>query len=189
MFSEKEIVEGCKKGKKRFQNLLYDKYAALLLGVCIRYIKNKMEAEDVLHDAFIKIYINIKKFEHKNEGSLYSWAKRITVNTALNYLRDNLKHAFYVDINDDFLESDIANDEEQISYPDIEPAEILKIVETMPNGYRLVFNMYVIEKYSHQEIADSLGISVSTSKTQLLKSKKYLKEKLSIQFMESNSII
>jgi len=134
MFSEKEIVEGCKKGKKRFQNLLYEKYAALLLGVCIRYIKNRMEAEDVLHDAFIKIYISIKKFEHKNEGSLYSWAKRITVNTALNYLRDNLKHAFHVDIDDDTLSDNIANVEEQSSYPYIEPSEILKIVESMPNG-------------------------------------------------------
>lgn len=178
MFSEKEIVDGCKQGKKKFQDLLYEKYSALLLGVCIRYTKNRMEAEDILHDAFIKILISIKTFELKNEGSLYSWIKRITVNTALNSLRDNLKHAFNQDIDEYSIANQISDTEERSSYPDIEPQEILKKINEMPNGYKVVFNMYVIEKYSHQEIADLLGISVNTSKTQLFKAKKHLQEKL-----------
>ena len=184
MFSEKEIVDGCKNGKKKFQDLLYEKYSALLLGVCIRYTKNRMEAEDILHDAFIKILINIKFFELKNQGSLYSWLKRITVNTALNYLRDNLKHTFNQDIDDFNISNQISDSEEKNSYPDIEPKEILKRINEMPNGYKVVFNMYVIEKYSHQEIADLLGISINTSKTQLFKAKKHLQEKLTQKYNE-----
>lgn len=189
MFSEKEIVDGCKQGKKKFQDVLYEKYSALLLGVCIRYTKNRMEAEDILHDAFIKIFISIKSFELKNEGSLYSWIKRITVNTALNHLRDNLKHAFTQDIDDFSTANQISETEEKNSYPDIEPHEILKKINEMPNGYKVVFNMYVIEKYSHQEIADELGISLSTSKTQLFKAKKYLQEALMKNYKEAKFAI
>jgi len=189
MFSEKEIVDGCKQGKKKFQDVLYEKYSALLLGVCIRYTKNRMEAEDILHDAFIKIFISIKSFELKNEGSLYSWIKRITVNTALNHLRDNLKHAFTQDIDDFSTANQISETEEKNSYPDIEPHEILKKINEMPNGYKVVFNMYVIEKYSHQEIADELGISLSTSKTQLFKAKKHLQEALMKNYKEAKFAI
>lgn len=187
MTSEKEIVEGCKRGKRKYQDMLYDKFAALLLGVCVRYIKNRMEAEDVLHDSFIKIYINIKKFNYSGEGSLFFWAKRITVNTALNYLRDNKKVNLCIDNIENVGE--IIDEIEESDFNDISQSEILAAMDDMPHGYKLVFNMYVIEKFSHYEIAESLGVSVNTSKTQLFKARNYLKQKFKKNLIESKFAI
>jgi RNA polymerase sigma-70 factor (ECF subfamily) len=180
---DKEIVEGCKKGKRNFQNLLYSNYSSLLFGVCLRYIKNRTEAEDVLHDSFIKIYINIKNFNFSNKATFISWMKRVTANTAINYLRDNNHFRFNLDIEDvDFAEDEVVENE---SNEDIDMANLMRIIQELPQGYGTVFNLYIFEKYSHQEIAEILKISVNTSKTQLLKARKYIKNKM----VESNKEI
>lgn len=179
MFTDKDIVEGCKKGKSKLQNVLYERYSGMLLGVCLRYIGNKMEAEDVLHDAFIKIYYNIKNFNFIDGSSLSAWMRRIVANTSLNYLRDKAKFNFCQDINkiDIADESEYDSDINEEVVP-VNPEVLMKIIQELPKGYNLVFNLYVFEKYSHQEIAEQLGISVNTSKTQLMKARNYIKNKV-----------
>lgn len=181
MLQEKDIADGCKRGKKSAQDLLYTQYAPLLLGVCMRYIKSRAEAEDVLHDSFLKIFVSIKNFEFTHPGSLFAWMKRITVNTALNTLRDGIKKDFFKDV--DLI--DVVEEEKEENnmdhYASIDPKLILEAIQNLPKGYGVVFNLYVFEKYSHKEIAGTLGISESTSKTQLLKARKYLKSVLSCE--------
>lgn len=178
MYTDKDIVEGCKKGKRSLQDLLYERYAGTLLGVSMRYIGNKMEAEDVLHDAFIKIYLKIGSFKLTEKGSLLAWMRRIVVNTSLNQLRDKNKISFdrigKVEFED---EGEYAkNDNTEII--NIEPEELLKIIQNLPKGYNVVFNLYVFEKFSHQEIAEKLEISINTSKTQLMKARAYIRKKI-----------
>lgn len=179
MFTDTDIVEGCKNGKRKLQDALYERYSGLLFGVCLRYISNKMEAEDVLHDAFIKIYYNIKNFNFIEGSSLSSWMRRIVANTALNFLREKKKFNTNQDINKiEIMDEDEYNYDEQDEVEPVSPEVLMNIIQCLPKGYNLVFNLYVFEKYSHQEIAAQLGISVNTSKTQLMKARNYIKKKV-----------
>ncbi len=172
MASEKEIIKGCLKGDKRYQKLLFDQYAPVLLAVCMRYSSDRQSAEDILQEGFVKIFDNLKRF--RKEGSLEGWMKRIMVNTALNHYRSNLRHYYHKDV-DEYADS--------ISGPsgireDLYAKDILNIVQKLPPGYRTVFNMFDIEGYSHKEIAKELGVTENTSKTQLLKARKLLRKLL-----------
>ncbi|MBU0489081.1 MAG: RNA polymerase sigma factor [Bacteroidetes bacterium] len=179
MISDHEIIEGCRKGKRRFQDLLYRQSASALLVICYRYIGNRMEAEDVLHDTFIKIYKGIRNFNITDNGSLNGWMKRIAVNTALNYIRDNKKRSFEVIVDEEHTVDIVQDDDDNVYLlNDVEPEVIMKMIAEMPEGYRAVFNMYVFDQYSHQEIASSLGISINTSKTQLRKARLFLQKEL-----------
>jgi RNA polymerase sigma factor (sigma-70 family) len=172
MISEAELINGCKKGDKKAQKTLYDKYAAKMLGVCIRYFRNIDEAEDALQEGFIKVFNNIDKF--RNEGSFEGWIRRIIVNTSLNYYKSNLKHYFGVDY--DEIQEVIEDD--KLQYDNLSVEYLLKIIHNLPEGYRLVFNLYEIEGYSHKEIAEMLGVSINTSKSQLMKAKRSLQKVL-----------
>jgi RNA polymerase sigma factor (sigma-70 family) len=179
MVPEEKIIEGCRKGKSAAQDLLYDKYASAMLGVCMRYCRNRAEAEDVLQEGFIKVFKNIVRFSSGESGSLTRWIKTIMINTALNYIRDNLKHR-YTDIdhvNDAWLAD---GSEPEIEEEDVEISqeELLKMIQELPAGYKVVFNLYVFEKYSHKEIAESLEITESTSKSQLSKARVFLRKKI-----------
>jgi RNA polymerase sigma-70 factor, ECF subfamily len=178
-----ELIEGCAKARKSAQDLLYSKYSARLYGVCLRYTGNRTEAQDVLQDALVKIYKSIHKFNCVDEKPFYIWMHKITVNTALNYIRDNMKNNRSLDI--DQQESDFLEDivEDNYSFYDnllemIGNAKLLCFIQEMPCGYRAVFNLYAIENYSHKEIAEELNISVSTSKTQLFKARKMLTQRI-----------
>lgn len=172
MISEVDLINGCKRGDKKAQKTLYDKYAAKMLGVCIRYFRNIDEAEDALQEGFIKIFNNIDKF--RNEGSFEGWIRRIIVNTALNYYKSNLKHYFSTDYSE--IEEMIEDD--KLKFDNLSMEFLLKIIQDLPEGYRLVFNLYEIEGYSHKEIAEMLGVSVNTSKSQLMKAKRSLQKVL-----------
>ncbi|MCF8331010.1 MAG: RNA polymerase sigma factor [Bacteroidales bacterium] len=172
MASEKEIIKGCIRKSKKYQKLLFDKYAPVLLPLCMRYSHNRATAEDILQEGFMKIFDNLKKFRY--EGSLEGWMKRIMVNTALNHYRANLKHFYHKDV-EDYSESIPSQD--TIS-DNLEVQDILAVVQKLPPGYRSVFNMFDIEGYSHKEIAEKMGISENTSKTQLLKARKLLRKML-----------
>lgn len=172
MASEKEIIKGCIKGEKKYQKLLFDQYAPVLLTVCMRYSHDKANAEDILQEGFIKIFDNLKRF--RSEGSLEGWMKRIMVNTALNHYRANLKHIYHKDV-DDYAEVIAGNSKIRA---DLYAKDILAVVQQLPPGYRTVFNMFDIEGYSHKEIAEKLGVSENTSKTQLLKARKLLRKLL-----------
>jgi len=172
MISEAEIISGCVKGDKKAQKALYDKYSAKMLGVCMRYFRNVDEAEDALQEGFIRVFNSIGKF--RNEGSFDGWIRRIIVNTALNYYKSNLKHYYAVDY--DEIEEVI--EDTKMVFDSFSVEVLLKVIQSLPEGYRLIFNMYEIEGYSHKEIGELLGISINTSKSQLMKSKKYLQNKL-----------
>lgn len=177
-----ELIDGCKKWHKKAQNELYDKYAGRLFAVCMRYMSNRNDAEDVLQESLVKIYKNIDSFSYTEEKAFYYWMNRIAVNTALNHIRKNLKNKFDTDINQvenefaDHNNADFSQYDEIIEY--IGSQKLFNIVQELPDGYRTVFNLYVVENYSHKEISEQLDISVNTSKTQLLRARKMLSSKI-----------
>ena len=172
--TENELIRLCKRKNALAQKLLYNTYHSSLLGICLRYGKSKAEAEDILQIGMIRIFKNIGSYSGK--GSFEGWMKRIIVNTAIDNFRKNNKFYYHHDIDEingePYFISDISDD--------LEVKDILNTVQQLPNGYRMVFNLYAIEGYSHKEISGILGISENTSKTQLLKARKSLRKKLLI---------
>jgi len=170
--TEKELLRLCKRKNAKAQKLLYDTYHGSLLGICLRYGKSRAEAEDILQLGMLRIFKNIKSYSGK--GSFEGWMKRIIVNVAIDNFRKNNKHYYHHDIDEingaPYLVTDIPNN--------LEVQDIIKTIQQLPSGYRVVFNMFAIEGYSHKEISDKLGISENTSKTQLLKARKSLRKKL-----------
>lgn len=175
--SEQELIQNCQKQHAASQRLLYEKYAPKMMSVCMRYLNDKAEAEDALQEAFIKIFKHIVHF--RSEGSFEGWMRRIFVNTALSTLR--VKQIKYVDTINSYSINSSVNPSviEKMS-----AQEIFELISTLPNGYRIVFNLHGIEGYSHKEIAETLGITESTSRTQYLKARKALQEK----FIQKNLI-
>jgi len=153
--------------------MLFDKYASTLLGVCMRYANSHDEAEDILQEGFVKIFMRISQYA--GTGSFEGWMKRVMVNTALSHYRTNLKHLYHQNI-DDVNETQI--DENIISDSEFSEKEIMDIITALPDGFRIVFNLYAVEGYKHKEIADMLGIDVSTSKSQYSRAKKVIQQKL-----------
>ncbi|MDP2175299.1 MAG: sigma-70 family RNA polymerase sigma factor [Bacteroidota bacterium] len=168
--SIEDLIEGCKKEDRVCQRELYNMFAGKMMAVCIRYAKDRMEAEDILQDGFIKLFDNVSSF--KNEGSFEGWIKRIFVNTALNKIRMNKRE--FRDIDDVAL--NLPFDDQLIEK--MSENDILEIIRSMPEGYKYVFNLYAIEGFSHKEIADSLGIEEASSRSQYSKAKKYLQQKI-----------
>lgn len=160
---------------------LYDGYAPALLSVCFRYCGNRDDAEDILHDGFIKIIQKIETFKIRSEGTLEAWMRRIIVNTALNFLRSRLKEKNFVDI-DPILDKIDIHDEEPVApeeiYLRVDREKIMDLICELPAGYRTVFNLYVFEQYGHREIAELLGCSENTSKSQLSKARGLLRKKI-----------
>jgi RNA polymerase sigma-70 factor (ECF subfamily) len=160
---------------------LYDRHAPALLSVCYRYCGNRDDAEDILHDGFIKIIQKIHTFKFRSDGSLEAWMRRIMVNTALNFLRSRSKEKNFVDINPildliDLHDEELADPEE--IYLNLDREKIMELICELPSGYRTVFNLYVFEQYGHREIADLLKCSENTSKSQLSKARALLRKKM-----------
>ncbi|WP_114749319.1 RNA polymerase sigma factor [Pleomorphovibrio marinus] len=171
-FTEEEtIVRGCLKGDKKSQKHLYEAYSGKFLALCYRYVKDRDLAEDVMIEGFMKIFDKLSQFE--NKGSLEGWMRKVMVNQALLTLRKN-RH-LSMEVNYDGQEEGLGVYEDP---NDLEAEDLLKMVEELPVGYRTVFNLYAIEGYSHKEIQDLLGISESTSKSQLSRARALLKQKL-----------
>jgi len=167
MHSEANIVERCKKQDKAAQQALYDKYAGLFYSIALRYLKQADEAEDVLIEGFYRIFSKIDQY--KGKGSFEGWMKRIIVNEALMKIRKNVNLNLHVDLEKAYQIKTKAVALDQLQYD-----ELLKLINELPLGYKTVFNLYVIEGYKHREIADILGISINTSKSQLILAKKKL---------------
>ncbi len=167
----KQIINECASGNARAQEKLYRMFAPKMFGVCLRYAKDRSEAEDNLHDGFIKVFSNIKSFRH--EGSFEGWMRKIMVNVSLGRLRE--KQVLYTV--EDIGEYDTAQDTSNI-LEQLEANELLKLIEELPPGYRAVFNLYVIEDMSHKEISETLGLSVGTSKSNLARARDILKRKV-----------
>ena len=148
-------------------------YAPVLLGLCCRYTRDRSEAEDVLQEAFIKIFNNLGQFAGK--GSFEGWLKRIVVNTAITHYRQNLKHAYQEDISE-IKESRISG--ENFKEAEFTKEELMNVIKSLPQGYRMVFNLYAIEGYKHREIGKMLNIDISTSKSQFSRARKIVQQKL-----------
>ena len=177
----------CKVVKKDPEALkkLYDDYAPKLFSLCMRYMGNRADAEDVLHDGFIKILENLPGFRIGPASNLEGWMKRIMVNTALNYLRQRAKENRLISFDKVGEKVDVNDEEfsEEDAFPVIPEKEvILEMIGSLPTGYRTVFNMYVFEEYSHREISAMLGCSEGTSKSQLSKARVMLRHSLTSVF-------
>ncbi|MBI1836945.1 MAG: sigma-70 family RNA polymerase sigma factor [Flavobacteriia bacterium] len=168
------LINECVKGNAKAQYMLFEKFSKKMMAVCNRYSKNQDESEDVLQDGFVKVFTKLKDFNHS--GSLEGWIRRIMVNTALDHIRKNSK--FMQDIQLDSIDYQVGGNDYVLEGMMAE--DLLKLINAMPDGYKVVFNMFAIEGYSHQEIADTLGISESTSKSQYMRAKAYLRSKLEI---------
>jgi RNA polymerase sigma-70 factor (ECF subfamily) len=175
--SLEEMIEGSKQGNRKSQELLYKQYASKMLVVCARYAKDNFEAEDMLQVGFVKIFEKIK--DYKGEGSFEGWVRRIMVNTSIEFYRKNARMFPVVDL-DHAPESPVQ--ENQMARLNMN--DLLSLIRNLSPGYRLIFNMYAIEGFSHKEIAQELGISEGTSKSQLARARAILQE--NIKKMESN---
>lgn len=173
--TESQLIKGCRDGDAACQRMLYDTFQAKMLGVCMRYYPDKMEAQDVLQDGFIKVFKNIESFEEK--GSLEGWIRRIMVNTALEQIRKEARKGQKVDFENEALmiaEPTLASDE-------LEATDILSFIQALPTGYRTIFNLFAIEGYNHNEIAQQLNISVNTSYSQYHRARALLQKILKNQ--------
>lgn len=173
MYSEKELIYKCINNEKRAQRELYDRFAPVLLGICRRYAGSISEAEDILQESFVKIYANIAGFS--GTGAFEGWLKRITVNTAITHYHKNKKHQETYDITE---VQEIKIKSTGINDADFTKEELLKIIDALPDGYKMIFNLYAIEGYKHREIAEMLKIDINTSKSQYSRARKLIKEKL-----------
>ncbi len=165
-----QLIQECANRQPAAQEQLYRLFAGKMFALCLKYSRNKEEAEDNLQDGFIQIFDKIKQF--KNAGSFEGWMKRIIINTALQKYRDKTTlNVVYDEVDEPDVEVEV--DEEQISLDGL-----LNLIQALPNQYRLVFNMYVLDGYSHKEIAKELRISEGTSKSNLSRAKVILKQKI-----------
>lgn len=166
-----DILAGCKASNRQMQEMLYKQTAAKMFAVCMRYAKDSMEAEDVLQMGFVKIFEKIK--EYRGEGSFEGWMRKIMVNTAIESYRKNLRSLTVVSIEDVFEQPQIGFD-----YHSLGVQDLMKLIQNLADGYRIVFNMYAIEGYSHKEIAAELGISEGASKSQLSRARAILQKEI-----------
>lgn len=169
---ESALVKKCIDGDQKAQRALFEMYAPKMLGVCLRYAKNQEQAEDVLQDGFIKVFKNLSKFS--GSGSLEGWVRRIMVNTSLDQIRKDVKFQDNVD----FDEVDFKIETNSFIVEGLEAEDLLLLINSMPDGYKTVFNLFAIEGYSHKEIADQLSITENTSKSQYSRARSFLQQKL-----------
>lgn len=165
------LIEGCKKGDRKAQESLYKLLSSRMMGLCMRYARDRFEAEDILQMGFMKVFLKVPEF--RGDGSFEGWIRRIMVNTAIETYRKNLRSLNVVDIDEVY-----DHPQETFDMSGLELKDLLRLVQELSNGYRIVFNMYVIEGYSHREIADELGITEGASKSQLSRARAILKEKI-----------
>jgi RNA polymerase sigma factor (sigma-70 family) len=167
--TEKELIHSCIKGNRNSQRLLYEQFSAKMFALCLRYAKDRMEAEDFLQEGFIKIFTNLGQY--KFEGSFEGWVRRIMVTTALQHLRKDKQQAEY-----ELPENHLAVADEYDVTDKLSADELMAQIQSLPTGYRTVFNLYILEEFSHKEIAAELGISEGTSKSQLARARVFLQK-------------
>lgn len=170
--TEKQLIEGCKKGKREAQKKLYDTYSRRMMGVCLRYVNDRETARDLLQDGFVKIFTGMDSYS--GIGSFEGWMRKIFVNCALEYLRktDVLREAAELENVPELVQPDSS------ALSDMSAMELMQLVDGLPTGFRTVFNLFAIEGYSHKEISDMLNITESTSRSQFTRAKQMLQRKI-----------
>ncbi len=171
MTTDERLITGCTKGNRKMQRELYERYAPQMMVVALRYSKMQQEAEDILQEAFIKVFDKIGDF--RRQSSLYYWIKRIVINTALNHQRSKLYLYPMVDV-----EKIDHEDRSEFSLAGFQAKELLEMVHGLPTGSQVIFNLYAIEGYKHKEIAELLNISEGTSKSQYARARELLRDKI-----------
>jgi len=169
--SEEELIRGCLRGNAQCQRSLYERFAGKMYAVCLRYARSSSDASDMLQEGFVKVFTKLEQFHF--QGSFEGWIRRIMINTALRtYQRQRFDQETtgYENLPDMPVEPDAISA--------LSEAELLKLIEKLPDGYRMVFNMVAIEGFSHAEAADLLGIQESTSRSQLTKARRWLSEQV-----------
>lgn len=177
---ETDLIKGCIDRDPQMQRLLYQRFSEKMYAVCIRYSENRDDANDIMQEGFIKVYSNLNKF--RAEGSFEGWVRRIFINTAIEHYRKKVKLYNVTEVQENTIE-----DKELNALDSLATKDILKIVNELSPGYKIVFNMHVIEGYSHKEIADLLGITEGTSKSQLARAKGVLKKIIETKISTSKS--
>ena len=179
--NEQQIIAGCKEQKREAQKMLYERYARTMYGICLRYTSDEDAAKDLLQDGFIKVFANIGSFQEK--GSFEGWLKRIFINLALENIRRQkniIQSSDSIQEIPDVVDSSTEDDQ---MYK-ISEGDLLKMVQELPKGYSTVFNLYAIEDFSHKEIAEMMGITESTSRSQYVRARQILQEKVKIYIKE-----
>lgn len=171
--NEEKLIEECRKGNPQAQRSLYTLYAPKMMSVCYRYVNNKEIAQDILQDSFVKVFTKIDTYT--GQGAFAGWVRRIFVTTSLEYLRKNDLMKFSVAI-DEY--SNIPDEDNVSAMSQLTVDELLNCIAKLPPGYRTVFNLYAIEGYSHNEIANLLNIKEKTSQSQLLRARKILQKEV-----------
>lgn len=178
---ENDLISGCRRGDGVSQKRLYELYSSKMYAVCYRYVRNHLEAEDILITAFTRIFEKINQF--KGEGSFEGWLRRIVINESLSFLRKNQSM---------YLETNLDQADREINYDNLnhqlEAEDLMNIIKDLPDGYRVVFNMFAIDGYTHKEIAAHLGISENTSKSQLSRARVHL-QKILAAFEEKDKTV
>lgn len=169
--SDDDLIKGCRKGHRASQKALYESYCRKMMAVCQRYARSLPEAEDILQEGFIKVFQAIDQF--RGDSRLDTWMTRIMVNTALNQQRRKMYLFPMVDV------TDLKLVQEEVSISGMQHDQLIEMIRTLPQGCQIVFNLFAIEGFSHKEIAENLGISEGTSKSQYARAKLLLQEKLS----------
>jgi len=166
-----DLVKRCKAGERKAQELLYKQFAAKMLGVCMRYATDKMEAEDMLQNGFIRVFQKMQ--DYRGEGSFEGWVRRIMVHSSIEYYRKHHKMMQVVEI-------DVTNEPSvnPLAAANLDAKDLLALIQQLAPGYRIVFNLYAIEGYSHKEIGEIVGISEGASKSQLSRARAILKEQI-----------
>ena len=171
MYSEEELIRRCLNNNVKAQEEFYRRYASKMYGVCLRFAKNRMEADDFLQEGFIKVFINLGSF--RGDGSLEGWIRRTIVNTAINLIKKNHKY-----LQDTELDKAEVVETQASALENLSAEELLGMIAELPVGYRMVFNLNVIEGYTHKEIGELLNISENTSKSQLSRARSALQRKI-----------
>lgn len=182
MEDEIELTDKCKKGESSAFKQVYNIYAGSLMAVCIRYAGNRMDAEDILHNAFLKIFRSFDKFTYKGKGSLKAWLMRIVINESIEFLRGlKAEQESTVDVdamNKDIEDTDVDPEVDGNELFTIPKEQLMAFIGELPSGYRTVFNLYVFEGKSHKEIGDMLGITERTSSSQFSRARRLLRSKI-----------
>jgi RNA polymerase sigma-70 factor (ECF subfamily) len=176
--NEADIIKGCVKSKPKAQRKLFEQYAPTLRSVAMRYLKNRNDAEDIIQDSFITILTKIRSYS--GNGSFEGWMKRIVVNNCLLFIRKKNKEIMQELKEENLHEEASDNNDENLSIKgfDFTKDELHNAVDSLPDGYRIVFNMYAVEGFKHKEISNFLGVTESTSKSQLARARKLLRDEL-----------
>jgi RNA polymerase sigma factor (sigma-70 family) len=162
---DESLIILCKRGDEKAQRELYDKFSGKMFRVCYRYLQNQMDAEDALSNGFVKIFQGLNKLEYRGKSATEAWMKKIMINECLMFLRKKKVFSGISEEVENVMESAV------IPVDDLEVEEIYALILKLPDGYRTIFNLYVIEGYNHKEIGAQLGISENTSKSQLHKAR------------------